>query len=286
MINTLFLLTIISGVTVQNVVKKAYNERVSSGAYCFSAGSILFALLIFLIPAIGNFEFNKNTVIYSVAFAICYSLATVCNFLAIAAGPLSITSLAVSYSLIIPTFYGLFALGEESGPTLYIGIILLLVSLLLINLEKKGEEKKITLKWAIFTLLSFVGNGGCSTIQKIQIENQNGKYNNEFMIMGLLISFLVIMLTSVLSEKKAVLSNIKKGFLLYLICGIANGIVNLLVIVLSSGRMAASVMFPLISAGGIIATFLISFFVYKEKLSISQLIGLALGTLSIVFLNI
>lgn len=286
MINALYILTIIVGLTTQNVTKKAYNEKVSGGVYSFSAGSVLFAILIFLIPALGDFKFNSSTLIYSLAFAVCYSVATVCNFLAIATGPLSITSLAISYSLIIPTFYGLFALGEQSKPSLYIGIILLLISLLLINLEKKGEEKKITFKWAVFTLLAFIGNGSCSTIQKIQIENQNGNYKNEFMIIALLVSFLVILLTSVSGEKKAVIPNLKKGFWLYSICGVANGIVNLLVILLSNGRMAASVMFPLISAGGIIATFIISVTAYKEKLSICQSIGLLFGITSIVFLNL
>ena len=286
MINALYILTIIVGLTTQNVAKKAYNEKASGGVYSFSAGSILFAILIFLIPALGDFKFNSSTLIYSLAFAVCYSVATVCNFLAIATGPLSITSLAISYSLIIPTFYGLFALSEQSKPSLYIGIILLLISLLLINLEKKGEEKKITFKWAVFTLLAFIGNGSCSTIQKIQIENQNGNYKNEFMIIALLVSFLVILLTSVSGEKKAVIPNLKKGFWLYSICGVANGIVNLLVILLSNGRMAASVMFPLISAGGIIATFIISVTAYKEKLSICQSIGLLFGITSIVFLNL
>lgn len=286
MINTLYILTIIVGLTAQNVVKKAYNEKVSGGVYSFSAGTVLFALLIFLIPAIDKFEFNSSTLLFSTGFAAAYTIGTIFALFAIAEGPLSITSLAISYSLIIPTFYGLFALGEEGGLTLYIGIILLLISLMLINLEKKGEEKKITFKWAVFTLLAFIGNGGCSTIQKIQIENQNGNYKNEFMIIALVISFLVILLISISGEKKALIPNLKKGFWLYLICGVANGVVNLLIILLSNGRMAASVMFPLISAGGIIATFIISVTVYKEKLSRWQLAGLLFGFASIVFLNL
>jgi len=286
LINTLYLLTIIVGITAQNITKKAYNKKVSGGAYSFSAGSVLFAILFFLIPALGDFKLSSSTIIYSVSFAVCYSISIVFNFLAIATGPLSITSLAVSYSLIIPTFYGLWVLGEERKSTLYIGIFLLLISLLLINIESKGEKKKITFKWAVFTLLAFIGNGFCSTVQKIQVENQKGNYKNEFMVIALIISFFVIFLISLFSEKKNVVSNFKKGFWFYSICGLANGIVNLLVILLSNGMMSASVMFPLISAGGIIATFFISLFVYKEKLSIYQISGLILGICSIIFLNL
>ena len=64
-----------------------------------------------------------------------------------------------------------------------------------------------------------------------------------------------------------------------------NGLTNMLVMILS-GLMAVSVMFPLISAGGIIVTFIISKFVYKENLTRMQFMGFLVGILSIVFLNI
>ena len=286
MINTFLLITIILGITIQNVTRKAYNLKVSNGPYSFTAGSIFFALLIFLIPVLGKFNFNKNMLLYSALFAFFYIIGCVFVVLAIESGPLSITSLAISYSLIIPTFFGLLVLGEQSKPTLYIGIVLLLVSLFLINIENKGEKKKITLKWAIFTLLAFIGNGGCSTVQKIQVENQKGLYTNEFMVIALVISLLILIVMSFIGEGKSAVTNFKKGFWLYAVCGIANGVVNLFVILLSNGRMAASVMFPLISAGGIILTFFVSLFVYKEKLSKYQIFGLILGTASIVFLNL
>jgi multidrug transporter EmrE-like cation transporter len=61
--------------------------------------------------------------------------------------------------------------------------------------------------------------------------------------------------------------------------------VNLLVMILS-GLMPVSLMFPIISAGGIVAIFVISLVFYKEKLSRLQIIGYILGTVSVVLLNI
>lgn len=49
--------------------------------------------------------------------------------------------------------------------------------------------------------------------------------------------------------------------------------------------MPVSLMFPIISAGGIAATFVISQVFYKEKLSKLQLVGFILGTVSVVLLN-
>ena len=47
-----------------------------------------------------------------------------------------------------------------------------------------------------------------------------------------------------------------------------------------------AIVFPVISAGGIITTAIVGIFVYKEKLSVMQIIGMVLGTASIVFLNL
>ena len=110
-------------------------------------------------------------------------------------------------------------------------------------------------------------------------------YKNEFMIAALAITAIVLMLFGIFYEKDMLIFNLKKGFIWYVICGLANGVVNFFVLVLSL-RLPASVMFPVISAGGIIATALVSMFVYKEKLSSFQKIGFLLGIIAIVVLNL
>lgn len=283
--NAFLLIAIIFGITLQQVARKAYNIRVTGGVYSFSAASALVAALLFIVVSGGSFQFSSTALIYAIAFAIAYSVAMVFTLLAITEGPLALTSLIISYSLIIPTFYGLLFLNEPIGIWLLIGIFLLLFSLFLINWEKKGEKKEITLKWGLFALLAFVGNGACSTIQKVQQIDCGGRYKNEFMMIALTISAVVMFLLALPVEKKRLANNLKQGFLWYLLCGLGNGAVNLFVLVLSL-KMPASVMFPLISAGGIVTTVFISLFVYKEKLSIQQKFGVALGTLAIVALNL
>ena len=283
--NAFLLIVIIFGMTLQQVARKAYNIRVTGGVYSFSAASALVAALLFVAVSGGSFQFSSKAFLYALAFAIAYSVAMVFTLLAITEGPLALTSLIISYSLIIPTFYGLLFLNEPVGIWLLIGIFLLLLSLFLINWEKKGEKKTITLKWGIFALLAFAGNGACSTIQKVQQIDCSGRYKNEFMMIALTISAVVMFLIALPIEKKQLAGNLKQGFLWYFLCGLGNGAVNLFVLVLSL-KMPASVMFPLISAGGIVATVFISLFVYKEKLSIQQKFGVALGTLAIVALNL
>lgn len=282
--NALLLLIIIIGVSIQQIAKKAYN-KVATGAFSFSAASALIAVTTFIVTAGGKLNFNTGVLKYSVPFAIAYSLAAVCSFLAIKTGSLSLTSLIIQYSLVIPAFYGLIALGEARNLSMVIGIILLLISLALINIGGKKDETKITFKWALFAFLSFVGNGSCSVIQKVQQLESGGLYKSELMIIAYLITVVTLMCCAFGTEKKATIPNLKKGFVWYFICGLANGVVNFLVLVMST-RMAASLMFPVISAGGIVATVLVAITIYKEKLTFNQKIALILGLAAIIILNI
>ena len=70
-----------------------------------------------------------------------------------------------------------------------------------------------------------------------------------------------------------------------ILCGLMNGMVNLFVMILSK-RMPISLMFPLISSGGIIITAAVARWVYKEKMMRIQFIGFLTGIASVIFLNL
>ena len=86
-------------------------------------------------------------------------------------------------------------------------------------------------------------------------------------------------------ERKEIVYYTKCGWHYGLICGIMNGMVNLFVMILA-GLMPVSLMFPLISSGGIIVTYVVSRFFYKESLTKAQFIGFIFGIGSVILLNI
>ncbi|MBE6762457.1 MAG: hypothetical protein E7551_09295 [Ruminococcaceae bacterium] len=202
--------------------------------------------------------------------------------LAIAYGSLSLTSLFISYSLMIPTFYGLI-IGDTVSTGFIPGMLLLVISLFLTN--KSNEKAKISLKWIICVFLSFLGNGMCTVVQKMQQIASNGAYKNEFMIVALAIVTVVMLIMSILKERTEIKFFAKVGWHWAIICGALNGMVNLFVMILS-GKMPVSLMFPLISAGGLIVTYIVSRFFYKEKLTKIQFIGFIFGLMAVVFLNV
>jgi drug/metabolite transporter (DMT)-like permease len=281
----IFLAAVVVGTTVQNVTRKSFNSKARGGAFTFSAAATLFALLVFVVTSGGRFEFNLSIVPYALIFAVAYIATAVFMLLAIKEGSLALTSLIIQYSLIMPTVFGFALLGEEVGVFLIVGIVLLLVSLALINLEGKSDKKTVTPRWLIYVILSFLGNGLCSTSQKAQQIYYDGQYKNEFMIVALSISFVFMLFAALITERKDMLHNLKVGVPTYSICGLTNGLVNFLVLVLST-KMPASVMFPVISAGGIVTTYFVSLFIYKEKMSVRQTVGLFVGIASIIALNL
>lgn len=280
--NAILLLSIIIGVSAQEIFKKIYNTKSSfPGVYIFTTLSAMAAAIFFALSS-GDLSFNTEIVPYSIAFAAAYTAGVVGSVVAIASGPLSLTTLIVSFSLMLPTLYGLIFLSDPISIGLFPGLILLVASLFLINKCDKGV--KINTKWLISVAFSFLGNGFCTIVQKMQQVRFDGGYKNEFMIIALAITVIVCLIMALTKERNIVKQQSALGVALGLLCGVANGAVNLFVMILS-GRMPVSLMFPIISAGGIVATFIISTVFYKEKLSRPQLIGFILGTVSVVLLN-
>lgn len=282
--NALILALLSISSTIQQISKKSYNKK-GGGAFSFSAASAAVSLAVYFLASGGRLDFTREVLGYSIAFALTYSMSLIGSFLALCTGPLSITSLVFQYSLLIPTFYGLIVLDEPLKITLVVGLILLVLSLFLINKKSSDSNITISLPWIIFSLIAFVANGSCATVQKVQQNDFDGRYKSEFMIIAILISVVIIFTAAIFAEKKTVISSLKKGSGLFVICGLANGGTNLGTMFLAQ-RMSASVMFPIISACSIIANCAVSIIVYKERLSKVQLVGLILGILAIIAMNL
>ena len=278
----LYLLAIILGSSGQSIVKKPYTQKTNgAGVYFFNTLLSAAALLFFVVTS-SKFSFDISFIPYSIGFAVSFAVSSVFMVLAIAYGSLSLTSLFISYSLMIPTFYGLI-IGDTVSTGFIPGMLLLVISLFLTN--KSDEKAKISLKWIICVFLSFFGNGMCTVVQKMQQIASNGAYKNEFMIVALAIVTVVMLIMSILKERTEIKFFAKVGWHWAIICGALNGMVNLFVMILS-GKMPVSLMFPLISAGGLIVTYIVSRFFYKEKLTKIQFIGFIFGLMAVVFLNV
>jgi len=280
---------LIFGITIgmagQSICKKEYIRRDENGNIAFfNILTIGATFLTFLVLNKFSLVFHLNTLLMAMIFAVGYSAAVICGTMAVQCGALSLTSLVTAYSLIIPTVWGIIFLNEGFGIIKALGLAALVVSLFLINYQKDAEIK-ITPKWLILAVLAFVGNGVASTMVKLHQMAFPGEYGGEFMCYGIGMSFLISIVVFLFSNRE----NAKRCFKLGWHFASAQGVMNALVnagVVYGSNIMAASLMFPLISAGNIIVVLGISMLIYREKLTKVQLFGFIFGLAAIVLLNL
>ena len=275
-------------IAFQKVIQDRYNAKCRSGVFFFS-GMISFFAMCFFMAINRDWTWSNELIIPAVAFGLSYAAATVFVVLAIKCGSLAKTTLIMSYSLLVPAFAGLIILHEPIGIPMIMGMILLVLSLWLTNYRQKSVDapkEKITLKWLFFILLGFIGNGMCSTVQKLVPHYLGSDVNQNLeMIAALGLSTVVLITASFLTKETDLKATLRYGSPLSLFCGFFNGAVNYLAIYLNQ-FIPASVMFPVLSAGEIILIFPYSLLVCRETFTKKQWAGFAVGVLSVILLNL
>ena len=268
---------------LQSVAQKQYNLKYTSpNVILFSAVTSVIALIFFVITSGFDLSFDARLVPYSLGFAVCYAAAWVATVLAVRYGLMAISSLIVSCSLIFPTVYGVI-LGEAVTVRLIIGIALIFAAIVLVNL-KFSEKGKFSLKWLACALIAFAGNGVCSIMQNMQKRRLGDSYSHEFMIIALAAASVMLIVYGCIVSKN-VLTDIKQCAPYAAANGVANAALNLLMLMII-GNIPNTILYPTNAALGMIFTFLLAFFGYKERFSVPQYIGYGLGIVSIVLLNI
>ena len=221
----------------------------------------------------------------SAAFGVCFAAATLYSLLAVAEGSLALSTLVISYSLLMPTVWGIIFNHSEQYKSwqFIVGIVLLCLSLFLIR-DKDG--KTVTKKWGLYVVLAFVSNGLCNILMDVHSELYGGHYRSSFLASAMVVVVLISVSIILIRGKKR---SCYKPIPLVVNSGLngtANACANMLVMtVLAGGVIPSFIMFPVMSAGQFTFCFLLSFFLFRERFSKTQYVGYFLGALSVVLLN-
>lgn len=262
----------------QSALGKHYAKS-GGNSTVFNINKAIAGIAVFMIwGLIQGFSFHLPTVLFGIGYGVFLCISMHTGFKALAIGPMALTSIIASFSLLFPFFFGICFWNEPLTFYGICGIILLLFSILLIN-GKKFDG--ISFKWLIYAVATLMANGICSIIQKYHQIKFPSLYRTEFMIFALLC--VLLMLTTIKSDyaKKQKFNFSWLG----LISGTLNGAANYIVLFLSATENA-SVLFPIVSVANITTVWAIGILFFKEKLTALQTIGLMLGILSIVLLKL
>jgi len=255
-------------------------------------GSIVFNFIMSITPLIGwaifyavEKGFEPFVLLYSFGFALSFIGCFIFLYFALKNGPLSLTTLLAQMSLVFTAIWGMIFWNAPITGFAIAGLCLIVVSLTFCII-KKEKDKRFSFKWLIFALLCCVSNAAASIVQKteqLQFKNMYGGEMMFFAFVFIVVFFGIFILTI---RKKIEIPNLKYSWWIASLAGLGNLLLNIFVILLAKGTMSSTIIYPTIAVGCLAINIIFSLFVYKEKLSILQIIGLVIGAVAIVFLAI
>ncbi len=288
-----FLIISLVAVVMSNILKKTFAKSAVTGmtaAYAYSAVVGISTAVVLLIWG-GLGEVSAYTAILATVFGIVTSLQNSVNMLSMQIGPMSYTTVIMSFSTLISALSGLFFFGESVAVSQLIGIVLMLFSFVL-AVDKKDGEKSASLRWLILCIICFFLTGGIGIMQKIHQSSDFRGELNGFLIIAFAVSSVISTILSVVTskggkkrifpegtDKKALV----KAIVLMILPGLFVGANNKLNLYLT-GKMDSAVFFPVFNGSMLVITTLAAVVIFRERLTKKQWLGIAVGILSVLFL--
>ena len=233
-----------------------------------------------------DFSFDVSVLPYAISFALLY----ICSFLgtiyALKSGSAALTSLLIGFSLILTTVWGLIFWNAEVNAEIISGLLLAVVSASLCLLKPEDAKKKASPKWFIFVVTAMIGNAGCQIIQRTQQTAFNGLHGEMLMTVASFISFAVFLVLYLVKRRRDTEPFPKKTAYLPVLSGVCNVSMNFFVILLATGELSPSLVYPAICVGGLMVVMLFSLAVFKEKLRWYQWAGIVIGIAATLLLSL
>ncbi len=283
------MLLVISGVIVHQfeaVTVKHYGKKYGKGGMFFNAFICLFAMIYFFATDKGGMQFPKGIWMYGIINSFMYATGFYAAYVAYKIGSFGLTRLLTSFGVIISAFYGIIFLKEPTTLFTYIALIMIFISIFLMNCQEQDNtsKQKNSFKWIIYVLLVVISNAAITIIGRMQHGIYGDAYKNEFLIISLAGAAISLFIFGAIFERNSFKATIKHGLLYGAGAGIFNGINNLLILV-TYNYLPISFTAPVKSGLGIVISFLVSVFLYKERFRKRQLISAGIGILAVVLMN-
>lgn len=276
--------------TCQNILCAAYNRRNEGKAgatlpYTFLL--IVSAFLCWIVAFAMDGQTSADVVIYSLLFAVCFTVAHWALANALRVGPLAITSLIVQLSLIGATVWGLLFWDAAFNETVLIGLALVVLALwLCLKKDSSTRQKSVSPIWLLYVVFAFSANAGCTIVQKTQQINFDGSCGAFCMLLAVGMSAVSNGVS--LYGKRGTIDweCLKKNWIFPVLAGVSNGLLNLFVIFLAAGELSPGLIYPVIAVGSLSVTTICSACVFGEKMSLRQWLGIIVGAAGVLALSL
>jgi drug/metabolite transporter (DMT)-like permease len=262
------------------ILKKQWSRQYPENAFMLhlfnAAISIVSAASLWALTGFQRMQISRFTLLLGILFGVVTALSNYYKMQSLSCGPMHITLLITTSSMIIPTLSGVFF--GECFSVYKLILVFVLIFFIYLSLEKKNSTE-INKKWLIFCALAFVLQGSIGVLQKIHQSSEHKGEIGGFLFVALICS---IVYSHCRAKKgfKALGFN-KKLFIFAPICGLCTFLMNFLNLKLS-GLLPSQLFFPVVNGSAIILSSVMSVIIFKEKLTKRQIMGLCGGILSLI----
>lgn len=223
---------------------------------------------------------------YALLYACFYGGCTVAVVYALRTGPIVLTTLIKQLALICVSVWGFFFWNTPFTFSVAIGLLLVIVALWLCLYDKKKQNgQAVNFKWIVYVLIVFIGNAGCSIVQKTQQMHFDGQYGNFLMLLTTALVTLACLVAYLKSDKTQTREIMKNTWYIPVLTGVCNGLINLLIILLTMSALSPSLIYPVMAVGGIMVVTVFSTVIFKEKMRWWQWLGVIVGCVAVAILS-
>ena len=268
--------TVVQNVLYNTVSKSALKEKGDS--YYFNIFGYLVCVTLF-----GAMSFSTGVSIYTfligILFGVCILLSSVFKMQALKEGPMHITILVTTASMIIPTLSGAVMFGEPLSIPKLIAVAILIFFIYLSISTPKGDVAEYSIKWAILCLITFVFLGAIGVIQKLHQSSPHKGEAASFLAVAFICSIIFAVVMS--KKQKTTKKQGKQFYIISLACGACYFTMHYLNLKLS-GIVPSQILFPVVNGSAVILSSVASVVFFKEKITKRQLVGLIGGLASLI----
>jgi drug/metabolite transporter (DMT)-like permease len=196
----------------------------------------------------------------------------------------AITAVSSKMSVVIPVSIGILFYHDFVNIWIIFGIITSLLAFYL-TFKKKKSTEKVDKRYFILPLLLFIGNGSNDSLLKHSQKFYIGDETELFLSTAFLFSFVIgsiVLLIDLLKNKRILeLKNITAGVVL----GLLN-YASTYFFIKGLSHFQSSVFFPIFNVSIVMIAALVGYFVFKEKLSKINWLGIFLALSAILMITL
>jgi drug/metabolite transporter (DMT)-like permease len=276
------LFTVLCSTCIALILK--YSDTKKGEPIVLLAGNYLAASIIGLILLIINENkiFSVETLLFGAGLGLLFVLSFFAYAKAISYAGTSLATTSSRLSVIIPILFSIIIFKELPTELHYIGFLFTVITFILFYFSVKGNHSdgKGMLKY-IFLIAVFLGIGINDFAIKV-FKSWRPEQEETFFVFFIFSSAFVYSSSYILIKK----IKIEKHTALW---GLALGVPNILSTVFLLAALAllpAIIVYPFMNVGIIIATTVLAFLIWKEKLNRWGVLALASGVLAILILSL